>query len=172
MTNNLTASKARQAISYGYALPIIGTTIAIVLGLFVRDFTHTELTTWIWVLIQAIVGTGLVFGTWYSNLADGYRSKSGNKIGATEGARGMNFVLSIIWSVAVTIMAFSLGAAAVDKLRDYNVGNGQPTAKPLTVQIFFDDWFPALVILLITGAGIYALLWARTREVKKAKLEK
>ena len=171
MTNNISASKARQAISYGYALPIIGTTVAIVLGLFVRDFTHTELTTWIWVLIQAIIGTSLVFGTWYSNLADSFRSKKGTKIGATGGARGMNFVLSIIWSAAVTIMAFTLGSAAVDKLRDFNVSSGQTSAKPLSVQIFFDDWFPALVVLLISGAGIYALLWARTRDVKKVKLE-
>jgi len=172
MTNNISASKARQSISYGYALPIIGTTIAIVLGLFVRDFTRTELTTWIWVLIQAIIGTSLVFGTWYSNVADSFRSKKGTKIGATGGARGMNFVLSIIWSVTVTIMAFTLGSTAVDKLRDYNAASGRPSAKPLTAQIFFDDWFPALVVLLIGGAGLYALLWARTREANKVTLEK
>jgi hypothetical protein len=165
MTSKVTSQQARQALSLGYALPVIGTTLAIVLGLMVRDLTQTDLNIWIWVLIQLIIGFSLIFGTWYANVADGFRSKSGKRLGATKGARLINFIIGIIWSAVVTIMAFAYGQGAVEKLTDYQ--NSKPRIRPLTWGLILDDWLPALTLLLIAAGGIYLLLWARTRDVEK-----
>ena len=165
MTSNSMAQRARRGLSLGFALPVIGTTIAIVLGLMVRDVTQTDLNIWIWVIIQLIIGISLMFGTWYSNIADQFRSKGGKKIGATTGARRINFILGIIWSAVVTIMAFGYGMSAVGKLETYNA-TGHLVIKPLTLGLVLDDWLPALVLLIIAAGGIYLLLWARTRDVE------
>jgi hypothetical protein len=159
MKTNLTAAKARQALAFGYSLPIVGTTVAILFGLIVRDLTATDLQSWIWVLIQSVICSSLILGTYFSNLADGFRTKSNAKLPASVGARVMNFVLAIFWTIVTTFQAFGFGSASVDKLRNYT--DTGVVVNPLTPDIFLNDWVPAFMLVLIAAVGTYILMWAR-----------
>ncbi|MFM5905147.1 MAG: hypothetical protein ACKORF_03460 [Micrococcales bacterium] len=165
-------AQARQNLSLGFSLPIIGAAVALVFGLAVYDATRTTLDIWIWVLIQTILGTAMVFGTVTATSAYNYSLGKGKKTGAAKGARNLNFVLGIIWSAVVIIMSFSEASMSVQKLNrwvndptDIKMG-GHNVVDPLTVSNFLGDFLPALVLLVIAVAGIYFLLVERAREPK------
>ena len=95
--------------------------------------------------------------------ADSFKAPAGKKIGATVGARRINFILGIIWSVVVTLMAFGYGLSAVQKMGNYRY-NGKLELRPLTLGLVLDDWLPAFLLLVTAAAGIFVLLWARARD--------
>ena len=166
------SAQARQNLSLGFSLPIIGAAVALVFGLAVYDLTRTALDIWIWVLIQTILGTALVFGTITATSSYNYSVSKGKKTGGASGARNLNFILGIIWSAVVIIMSFSMASMAVGKLNrwvtdptDIKMG-GHNVVDPLTSANFLNDFLPALVLLLIAAAGIYLLLVERAREPK------
>jgi type IV secretory pathway VirB6-like protein len=172
--SNLTATKARRSLGLGYALPIIGGAVSIVFGLIVYDVTRTTFDAWIWTIIQLILGGSLVAGTRLSTAAHNY-SLTKKKVGATVGARNLNFILGIIWSVVVGIMSFAYAATAVSNLKYYPpvpVSNGtmmpnpSPVLHSVTVQSFLGDFLPAFVLLAIMVCGVYLLLIERTRQIK------
>lgn len=181
MTNK-TEAMARRNLSLGYALPIIGGAVAIVFGLIVYDLTRTTFDIWIWVIIQSVLGVSLVLGTTLSNAAFNFAVDSGKAFGATRGAKNLNFILGIIWSSIVTVMAFATAASAISGLRSYSdtpaivnpKGTPMPSpsatsiyigpgVKPLTASFIFGDMLPALVLLAIAVVGIYLLLAQRSR---------
>ena len=180
------AATARRNLGLGYALPIIGGAVSLIIGLVVWDLTHTTFDAWIWILILAILGASLVVGTSLSNAAFNFAERSGKVVGSIRGAKNLNFVLGIIWSAVVTIKSFSDMAGAVSQLREYlsmpvsakqpgsvsvdstAVYNG-PTVKPLTLHIFMTDFVPAFVLLVMAVVGIYLLLWERAKPGKSAK---
>ena len=167
-------AQARQNLSLGFSLPIIGAAVSLVLGLAVYDLTRTSLDIWIWVLIQTILGTAMVFGTITATSAYNYSVSKGKKTGAASGARNLNFVLFIIWSAVVVIMSFSEASAAVQKLNRWvsdptDIKNGgHNVIDPLTAANFLNDFLPALVLLIIAVVGIYLLLVERSREPRSA----
>lgn len=165
-------AQARQNLSLGFSLPIIGAAVSLVVGLAVYDLTRTMLDIWIWVLIQVILGTAMVFGTVTATRAYNYARSKGKTTGAASGARNLNFVLGIIWSAVVLIMAFATASGAVSKLRrwvndptDLKMG-GREVIDPLTWANFVNDFLPSLILLFIAAAGIYLLLVERAREPK------
>jgi signal transduction histidine kinase len=179
------ASIARRNLGLGYALPIIGGAVALIIGLVVWDVTHTTFDAWIWILILAILGASLVFGTLLSNSAFNFAETTGKAVGSIRGAKNLNFVLGIIWSAVVTIKSFSDMAGAVSSLRNYNtssviikepVGGTPPvhnvytgsSVKPLTWHILLTDFLPAFVLLGIAVVGIYLLLWERAKPANVA----
>jgi hypothetical protein len=178
--SNLTARQARRALSLGYSLPIIGGAVAIVFGLIVYDLTRTTLDVWIWTIIQVILGTSLVFGTRLSTQAHHYSIAKKKNVGATKGARNLNFILGIVWSVVVGIMGFAFASTAVNNLKtwpempvDDGTGgkpmtpmNPVPIISPVTWQGFVNDFLPAFALLVVVVAGVYLLLLERTREVR------
>ncbi len=166
---------ARRNLGLGYSLPIIGGAIALIFGLIVIDVAGSILDIWIWIIIQVILGASLVWGTRVSTKAHNQAISSNKKLGATKGARNLNFVLGIIWSGVVTIMAFVNLGDAVGKLRGYHgvgiaVKDAQgrtPTGfyiKPYTADIFFGAFLPAFVLLLIVLSGIFLLMSERNTE--------
>jgi hypothetical protein len=165
---------ARRNLALGYSLPIIGGAIALIFGLIVADVVGAILDIWIWIIIQVILGASLVWGTRVSTMAHNHLVETGKKQGATKGARNLNFILGIIWSGVVTIMAFVNLSTAVGKLRGYGAGQDvqDPAGKiatgayikPFTADIFFGAFLPAFVLLLVLLAGVFLLMSERNTE--------
>lgn len=175
---------ARRNLALGYALPIIGGAVALILGLIIWDLNHANFDAWIWLLILAILGASLVFGTALSNAAFNFAADSGKALGSIRGAKNLNFVLGIIWSAVVTIKSFSDASSAVSQLRNYSTPVYQdapkttdgtsgvvytgPTVKGLTWHDFYNNFLPAFVLLALAVVGIFLLLWKRAAPGRSA----
>jgi hypothetical protein len=167
-------AKLQRAIGLAYASPVIGTAIAIIFGLIVYDITKTELDTWIWVVIQIIIATSIILGTRFAASAKQARPLPPRERRVGVAAVSLNFVLSIIFGVAVLFMAFSLGAAAVDSLLYWpewreNMPQSEYVAKlsDLTFGWFVEKLLPALVLLLLAEYGIYKTILIRNQEANQ-----
>ena len=166
-------SERQKALALGYAVPILSTAFAIILGLFIYDATRTNLDTWVWVLIIAIVGLGVIFGTRFAARARQARVEAPKpKTALAAGAATVNFVLSIVFGATVSIMSFTMGATAIEKLRVYPAwvegSNEQPmpTVSAPTLEWWVQDMAPAVVLLLLAAAGIYLSITERHRKQK------
>ncbi len=173
--NKLGLTEAQKALGLGYAMPIVATAFAIILGLIVYDVTKTSLQVWVWVLIQVIVVGGVIQGTRFASKAKqgAIRPPKERRVLAA-GAAALNFVLSIVFGGVVSIMAFSYGAEAVGKLQQYPqydangqaIGTGQITVAPITATWLINDLLPALILLGLAVVGIYWTIVARNTEDK------
>lgn len=165
-------SDAQKALALGYATPILSTTVAIILGLIVYDVTKTNLQTWVWVIIIAIVGFGIIAGTLFANRARQAKpAKPKPKTALAAGAATLNFVLSIVFGTAVSIMAFTLGSQAIEKLRVWPTMTGNekempvPTIKAPTWQWLIEEMAPAKILLLLAVVGVYLAITLRNKPV-------
>jgi hypothetical protein len=166
-------SEAQKALGLGYAVPIVATAVAIIFGLVVYDVTRTDLQVWVWVVIQVIIVVGILLGTRFASKAKSSKPAPprARALLAT-GAANLNFVLSIIFGVAVTVMAFTFGSSAIQKLQvwqesimDKEVYVPQPpTIEPVTFGWLLEDFLPALVLLLIGAIGIYSTIVERNKD--------
>ncbi len=171
-------TEAQKALGLGYAMPIIATAIAIILGLVVYDVTKTTLQVWVWVLIQVIVVAGVIQGTRFAAKAkQGKVRPPRERRVLAAGAAGLNFVLSIVFGGVVSIMAFSYGGAAIDKLQRFPqyddqgnpIGSDQTTLLPVSFSWALNELLPALVLLGLAVIGIYWTLVARNAEPKTSE---
>jgi heme/copper-type cytochrome/quinol oxidase subunit 4 len=171
-------TEAQKALGLGYAMPIIATAIAIILGLVVYDVTKTTLQVWVWVLIQVIVVAGVIQGTRFAVKAkQGKVRPPRERRALAAGAAGLNFVLSIVFGGVVSIMAFSYGASAIDKLQrfpEYDnqgnpIGSDQTTLLPISFTWALNELLPSLVLLALAVVGIYWTLVARNSEPKPSE---
>lgn len=168
-------SESEKALGLGYAVPVIFTAIAIIFGLVVYDVTRTDLQVWVWVIIQLIIATGILLGTRFSSKARSARTEAPRpRPNLAAGAANLNFVLSIVYGAAVSIMSFSFGAGAIEKLRIYpeyqepkpgeeQFYNYSWEVAPFSFQWFLEDMFPALVLLFFAAAGIYLFITERNK---------
>jgi hypothetical protein len=171
-----TASSAQSNLSLGYAIPIVAGVVALIVGLIIADLGGQPLNIWVWVVIHLILGAGVVLGTRFSTSAFNYSLTTGNRVGATKGARNLSLILGIIWSAIVVITSFTRASMAVSgmlvwpdtsKAKYSNTTfEVHPHIEPLTSAAFWQDFVPALVLILISIAGIYLLLSERAREPK------
>ena len=167
-------SEAQKALGLGYAVPILATAAAIIFGLVVYDVTRTELEVWVWVIIQVIVVIGIVAGTRFASKAKAAKPAAPKpRTALAAGAATLNFVLSIVFGAAVTIMSFTFGFAAIEKLRvwpQYIDGKEptvtEPTISPLTWSWLIDEMLPAKVLLLLAVVGIYWTITERNKETE------
>lgn len=116
--SNASGSQPRRDLGAAYAIPIVASAIALIVGLIVYDATGNSLEVWVWVAIQFLIGAGIVAGTIYGEraIANGpVEASSRSRI--TLGARRLSFVLSIVFAVVVGIMGFGFGSSAIDSLR-------------------------------------------------------
>jgi hypothetical protein len=107
-----------RALGGAYAVPIIAAAVALIFGLVVYDITQTRLELWIWVIIQVIVGAGIVAGTLFAAKAirqEADHSSSRARITRSSGI--LNFVLSIVFVAIVLGMGFGTGASSIEGLR-------------------------------------------------------
>ncbi|MFM6963777.1 MAG: hypothetical protein ACKOWJ_05920 [Micrococcales bacterium] len=175
-------TELQKALALGYAVPIVCTAFAVILGLFIYDATRTNLQTWVWVVIIAIVGFGVIAGTRFASKARSARTEAPKpRTALAAGASTLNFVLSIVFGAVVSILAFGLGSEAMSKLRmnAYPMGydqytplsNGEATkiVDAMAPSWFFGDLVPAKLLLLLAVVGIYLSITERNRERKESK---
>ena len=168
-------SDSEKALGLGYAVPIIFTAIAIIFGLVVYDVTRTDLQVWVWVIIQVIIVSGILLGTRFSTKAKSAKQAAPRpRPTLAAGASNLNFVLSIIFGVTVSIMSFSFGAAAIELLRVYppyeEPAPGEEfsaiwtwTVAPISASWFIEQMLPAIVLLVLAAAGTYLSITERNK---------
>ena len=168
-------SESEKALGLGYAIPIIFTAVAIIFGLVVYDVTRTDLEVWVWVIIQVIIVSGILLGTRFSTKAKSARTETPRpRPTLAAGAANLNFVLSIVFGVTVSIMSFSFGAMAIETLRVYPTyeepAPGEElnqiwtwTVAPLSVSWFVEQMLPAVVLLVLAAAGTYLSITERNK---------
>ena len=162
-------SETQKALALGYTIPILAAAIAIVFGLLVYDATRTNLAVWVWVIIQSIIGSGVIVGTRFAAKARAAKPAPPKpKTALAAGASNLNFVLSIVFGGVVSIMAFTFGFAAIDKLFSSvwyeDMANNK--IEPITLPWLIEDMLPAKTLLLLAVVGIYWSITARNKEVK------
>jgi heme/copper-type cytochrome/quinol oxidase subunit 2 len=174
-------SESEKALGLGYAVPIIATAIAIIFGLAVYDVTRTDLEVWVWVIIQVIIVSGILLGTRFSTKARSAKAAAPRaRATLAAGAANLNFVLSIVFGVTVSIMSFGFGAAGIEKLRVYppyeEPAPGEEftaiwswTVAPLSVSWFIEQMLPAIVLLVLAAAGTYLSITERNKVALVAK---
>lgn len=160
-------SQLQRSIGLAYAVPVIGTAVAIIFGLVVYDVTRTTLTVWVWVIIQAIIATAILLGTRYAAAARLAKPKPPKPRNFAAAAINLNLVLSIVFGVVVAIMSFSYGVSAVNELASYPNYNAQQTEvfyrtpEPITIDWLVQDLAPALVLLVLAQLGVYRMILIR-----------
>lgn len=169
-------SDAQKALALGYATPILTTTIAIIFGLVVYDVTKTNLQTWVWVIIIAIVGLGIIWGTMFANRARAVRpAPPKTRTALAAGAATLNFVLSIVFGAVVSIMSFSMGDQAFQKLMEYPTDGGigkypvNPILHAPTWKWLIEEMAPAKILLLLAVIGVYLAITLRNKKSTEAK---
>ena len=174
-------SESEKALGLGYAVPIIATAIAIIFGLAVYDVTRTDLEVWVWVIIQVIIVSGILLGTRFSTKAKSAKATPPRaRATLAAGAANLNFVLSIVFGVTVSIMSFAFGAAGIEKLRVYPPYEEPApveeftavwswTVSPLSVSWFIEQMLPAIVLLVLAAAGTYLSITERNKVALVAK---
>ncbi len=169
-------AKLQRAVGLAYAAPIIGTAIAIIFGLVVYDITKTTLDTWIWVVIQAIIAVSIILGTTFAAKARAARPLPPREHRSGVAAVNLNFVLSIVFGVVVLVMAFSLGAEAINNLVQWpewreNMADEEYRRTILAPSLgwFVQDLLPAMVLLALAEVGIYRTLVIRNSDTAEAK---
>jgi hypothetical protein len=174
-------SESEKALGLGYAVPIIFTAIAIIFGLVVYDVTRTDLQVWVWVIIQVIIVSGILLGTRFSTKAKSAKPAAPRaRQTLAAGAANLNFVLSIVFGVTVSIMSFTFGAGAIEELRVYppyeEPAPGEEfnaiwtwTVAPISVSWFIEQMLPAIVLLVLAAAGTYLSITERNKVSLVAK---
>ena len=163
-------ARLQRAVRLAYASPIIGTAIAIIFGLVVYDTTRTTLDVWIWVIIQAMIATSIIIGTRFAAQARSAKPMQPKPRRTGTAAVNLNFVLSIVFGVAVTIMAFSFGFAAIESLREWpqwddnDPSSQQPFVNPISLTWFLEKLLPALVLLGLATFGVYQSMISRHKQ--------
>jgi hypothetical protein len=173
-------SEAQKALGLGYAVPILAAAFAMIFGLVVYQVTRTDLQVWVWVIIQLIIALGIIAGTRFSSkarLAKTAEAPKPRKALAAAGAANLNFVLSIVFGAVVSVMAFTFGQMAIQKLQVWpevpvdckdEECNVQPGLAEPSIQWLFEDLLPAKVLLVLAVVGIYLTITERNREKKQA----
>ena len=162
-------ARLQRAVGLAYASPIVGTAIAIIFGLVVYDTTRTTLDVWIWVIIQAIIATSIIIGTRFASEARSSKPIEPKPRRTGTAAVNLNLVLSIVFGVAVTIMAFTFGFAAIESLREWpewvedDPASYQPFVNAISLTWILQKLLPALVLLALATFGIYRTMISRNR---------
>ena len=144
---------------------IAATALAIILGLAFWDIQGQRLDNWVWVVIQAIVAAGLVFGTRAAVSAKAAKPVAVKPRVSGAGAAGavtLNFVLSIVFGGVVTLMSFVLGGEAFGRL-------GTEPYKGVDGPWVLDQMLPSYAMIVLVTFGVYTTIVARHGEGKKAE---
>jgi hypothetical protein len=163
-------SETQKALAIGYALPIIGTALAVILGIAVYDAQRSSLQGWTWVLIQLLVGASIVLGTRSAAKARLAKPvvREPRVLGAV-GAVTLNYVLSVVFAGVVSIMSFTFAQAAVSSLVNYPPCIDEVCKDPSILTATPDWWInqmiPAFLLLVLVEAATYLAITSRNKTI-------
>jgi MFS family permease len=115
--------RAKRESALAFVYPIVGTTLALLIGLTVYQARRENPQVWVWVLILAIVGGSVALGSIYAARTKTHgasKAKPKKEPGTT--ALTLNFVLVVVFVVVVTVMSFGFGIAAITELSEWREG--------------------------------------------------
>lgn len=107
---------AQRATALGFAVPLITAAAALIAGLIVADVIGSATPAWLWTIVLAVIGAGIVMGTRMSRRAL-EQQRTDRPRGPAVGARNLNFVFSIVLVSSATFLSFGYGVAAVNALQ-------------------------------------------------------
>lgn len=156
------ADPRKRALGLAWSLPIIGTALALIIGLIAYG-SRREVETWVWVLIQAVILASIVLGTNFAVKARTTKRMAARERVVGAGAMNLNFVLSIVFSAIVGVMSFTYGLGAISKLGNWNYTDVTQTFNflPFSFGWLITDFIPALLLLLLAEAAVYLTVTLR-----------
>ena len=156
----------KRALGLAWSLPIIGTALALIIGLIAYG-NNRSIETWTWVVIQSVILVSIVLGTRFAVAARSATTVAAKSRVVGAGALNLNFVLSIVFGAVVVIMAFSYGLDAVTKLGSWNYNIAQPVFvyTGVTFGWVMESLLPSILLLAIAEVGIYLSIVLRNRSV-------
>lgn len=108
--------ESQRSTALAFAVPVVTAAAAFIAGLIAADLMGTATQVWLWTVVLAVVGAGIVAGTRLAQRALAQQSTGQPSRAATIGAKNLNFVLSIVLAGSAAVMSLGYGASAVDSL--------------------------------------------------------
>lgn len=158
----------RKSLAFGFASPIVGLTLALIIGMAVSDLLKNTdnaeaILVWVGVIIIAIIGASLVFGAHFAALAvnDADSSK-----GPAKAASVLNLVVVSIWSYVTLGISLSGGVGAIMMLQDWGAAGNTPNLRAMNADDFWNHLLPAsvMMILLLTVVYVFVVLRSKGRK--------
>ena len=155
--------RAKREAALAFVYPIVGTTLALLIGITVYQSNRQNPQSWVWVLILAIVGGSIAIGSIYAarTRAHGVSQAKPKKVAGTA-ALSLNFVLVVIFVVVVTFMSFIFGISAVNELNAYGGWFRKATMDSVTMGWFVNSMLPAILILGLVDVAAYIAVRIRS----------
>jgi hypothetical protein len=153
--------RAKREAALAFIYPIVGTTLALLIGLTVYQSRRENPQVWVWVLILAIVGGSVALGSIYAARTKAHgasKAKPMKEAGTT--ALSLNFVLVVVFVVVVTVMSFGFGIAAITELSQWRE-NGN-FIKDITPGWFVHSMLPAMLTLALVDFTAYIAVRIRS----------
>lgn len=108
--------QAQRSAAIGFTVPMVTASAALIAGLIAADLTGSATQVWLWTLVLAVIGAGIVAGTRGAGRAIAQQTSGHKPRGAAVGAKNLNFVLSIVMVGSSVILALGYGASAINAL--------------------------------------------------------
>lgn len=153
--------RAKREAALAFVYPIVGTTLALLIGLTVYQASRQNPQVWVWVLILAIVGGSVVLGSIYAARTKAHgasKAKPKKEPGTT--ALSLNFVLVVVFVVVVTVMSFGFGIAAITELSQWRENGNY--IKDITPGWFVRSMLPAMLTLVLVDVTAYVAVRIRS----------
>ena len=153
--------RAKREAALAFIYPLVGTTLALLIGLTVYQASRENPQAWVWVLILAIVGGSVALGSIYAarTKAHGSSQVKPKKVAGTA-ALNLNFVLVVVFVVVVTMMSFGFGIAAISELSEWRENGNY--IKDLTLGWFVHSMLPAMLTLALVNVTAYIAVRIRS----------
>lgn len=153
--------RAKREAALAFIYPIVGTTLALLIGLTVYQASRENPQVWVWVLILAIVGGSIALGSIYAarTKAHGASQAKPKKVAGTA-ALSLNFVLVVVFVVVVTVMSFGFGIAAITELSQWRENGNY--IKDITPGWFVHSMLPAMLTLALVNVTAYIAVRIRS----------
>ena len=158
--------RAKREAALAFVYPIVGTTLALLIGLTIYQSSRQNPEAWVWVFILAIVGGSVALGSIYAARTKAHAvSQEKPKKDAGTAALSLNFVLVVVFVVVVTLMSFGFGISAIAGLSQWRENGNY--IKDLTPGWFFNSMLPAM--LTLTLVDVTAYIAVRIRSILASK---
>jgi MFS family permease len=157
--------RAKREAALAFIYPIVGTTLALLIGLTIYQSSRQNPQVWVWVFILAIVGGSIAMGSIYAARTKAHGvSKAKPKKPSGTAALSLNFVLVVVFVVVVTLMSFGFGIAAVSDLRsyDYTPSGGGGSIRGISLDWFIRQMLPAMLTLALVDVTAYVAVRIRS----------